>query len=96
MSGKYWQRFINYDTPNLESFDRPIQITSAVWYRSDLILLWIQQQTYGQQSYGSYAQPAAAAADNTYTQATPAAGSYTQQQPPQQYSSSYGQAAQGM
>lgn len=49
------------------------------------------QQSYGQQNYGSYAQPAAA--DGTYTQTTPAAGSYPQQQ--QQYGSSYGQPASG-
>lgn len=50
------------------------------------------QQSYSQQSYGSYAQPAAA--DSSYTQTTPAAGGYTQQQQ-QQYGSSYGQPAQG-
>lgn len=49
------------------------------------------QQSYGQQNYGSYAQPAAA--DGSYTQTTPAAGGYPQQQ--QQYGSSYGQPASG-
>ena len=49
------------------------------------------QQSYGQQNYGSYAQPAAA--DSSYTQTTPAAGGYPQQQ--QQYGSSYGQPASG-
>lgn len=49
------------------------------------------QQGYGQQNYGSYAQPAAA--DGTYTQTTPATGGYPQQQ--QQYGSSYGQPASG-
>lgn len=47
------------------------------------------QQGYGQQNYGSYTQPAAAAADSSYTQTTPAAAGYPQQQ--QQYGSTYGQ-----
>uniref|UniRef100_A0A3Q0SZX5 EWS RNA-binding protein 1b n=1 Tax=Amphilophus citrinellus TaxID=61819 RepID=A0A3Q0SZX5_AMPCI len=50
------------------------------------------QQSYGQQNYGSYATPAATAADSSYSQTTPAAGGYPQQQ--QQYGSgSYGQPA---
>lgn len=54
-------------------------------------MIFAFQQTYGQQSYGSYAQPAAA--DGSYTQTTPAAAGYTQQQ--QQYGSSYAQPAAG-
>lgn len=58
-----------------------------------LILSCHLQQGYGQQNYGSYTQPAAAAADSSYTQTTPAAGAYPQQQT--QYGSTYGQQPAG-
>ena len=56
-----------------------------------ILMCFVLQQGYGQQSYSSYAQPAAA--DTGYSQTTPAAGGYAQQQ--QQYGSSYGQPASG-
>lgn len=47
--------------------------------------LFVLQQGYAQQDYGSYAQPAAT--DSAYGQTASSAGGYTQQQ----YAASYGQ-----
>lgn len=49
--------------------------------------LFVLQQGYAQQDYGSYAQPATT--DSAYSQTASAAGGYTQQQ----YAASYGQSA---